>query len=460
MARGLRGKRVVVAGLGRSGLSAVRLLVREGAQVTATDLRAEASFPEAARTDLSALAASGVRLELGGHVASSFTGADLVVKSPGIPPSVPEIVAARQAGVPVIGEVELCAPFLSGPVVAITGTNGKSTTTALLGHLLASAGRRPFVGGNLGVPVAEHVSSGEGADAVVLELSSYQIDDLDAFEADVAVVLNLTPDHLERYGSMEAYAASKARLLGRVRASGTCVLNADSPPLAAMREHVGARRLVTFGAGDAAAGQLRSLGATVFRGTDERYEIRARTLRGSHNVENAMAAIEVARLLGVLPEAVQAGLDSYPGLSHRLEVVRTIDGVEWINDSKATNVDSVEKSLSAIDGPLHVVMGGKGKGASYEPLRPLFPGRVKRLYLVGEDADAIARELGDLAPVEHAKTLDVAVTRAHANAVSGETVLLSPACASFDQFTSFEHRGETFRRLVEALRPEVSHAAC
>lgn len=465
--RPLRGRRVVVVGLGRSGRAAARLLLREGARVLVTDSRTGPQIARAGESEaVAALSDAGALIELGGHTEETFEGADLIVKSPGVSPRVPALAAARAAGLPIIGEVELCAPFLTAPVAAITGTNGKSTTTALAAHLLRAAGRRVFAGANLGTPVAEHVLSGEPAEVLVLELSSYQIDDLASLGVDVAAILNVTPDHLERYGEIGAYAASKQRLLSFLRPGGTAVLGTDSPPVAEMARGLPAGperpRVVSFGAGFAAPGEVRARGSRLTRaltdGTKERYELRVRSLRGAHNAQNAMAALEIARTLGAPPEAVQAGLDSYPGLPHRLEVVRALGGVEWVNDSKATNVDSVEKSLAALPGPLHLVLGGRGKGAPYAPLRPLFPGRVARLYLVGEDAERIAQELGDLAPIERSGTLENAVAEAFRRARPGETVLLSPACASFDQFRSFEDRGETFRRLVEALPGEARHA--
>lgn len=448
--RELRAKRVTILGLGKSGVAAARLCVREGAIVTGTDSRSREQLGVVANE----LESLGVRLVLGGHREEDFTGADLVVKSPGVKPSIPELVAARTAGVPMIGEVELCAPWLVGPIVAITGTNGKSTTTALTGHLLATAGLRVFVGGNLGTPVAEQVLAGGRLDATVLELSSYQIDDLDQFRCDVAAILNLTPDHLERYGTLENYATSKARLLGLLRPRGVAVLNDGNGWTARMRPPAQAR-VVRFAQAAASGVSVHVEAGRVVRhapeGAIERYSVTAKTLRGAHNVENAMAAIEAARAAGASPEAVQRGLDTYPGLPHRLESVRVVGGVEWINDSKATNVDSVEKSLQALEGPLHLIAGGKGKGAPYEPLRRLLPGRVARLYTIGEDAPQLERELGDLVPFERAGDIPTAVRRAHEFARPGEVVLLSPACASFDQFRHFEHRGEVFREAVARL---------
>jgi UDP-N-acetylmuramoylalanine--D-glutamate ligase len=455
----LKGKRVTVVGLARSGVAAARLCAREGARVTVTDLRAEAELAGAL-----APLGPGVARRLGGHDRADFTGADLVVVSPGVPLSIPEIRSAVAAGVPVWGEVELASRFLGGvPVVAITGTNGKSTTTALAGALFARD-RPTFTGGNLGTPLCEHVLSGARADAVVAELSSFQIDGLHTVRARVAAILNVTPDHLDRYPDVETYAASKARLFALQGRGDFAVANARDPVAVEMaRSSRG--ELVTFGFGAPEPRAVRDpdrpgegpaeLVWRGARGDAETFLLRNRALRGRHNRENAMAAIACARLLEVPAAAVQAGLDAFPGLPHRLELVAERGGVEWVNDSKATNVDSTLVGLSAFPAGtprIVLLMGGHGKGAPYAPLRPLFAGRVKALLTLGEDAPAIERELGDLAPTEGCGTLAQAVRTAARLAGPGDVVLLSPACSSYDQFRSYEHRGDTFRTLVGDLR--------
>ena len=453
----LRGRKITVVGLARSGLAAARLCVREGASVTVTDSRPAAALGPA----LEALEVLPLRRMLGGHDERDFTAADLVVVSPGVPMATPQLKAARAAGVPIWGEVELAARFIgSTPLVAITGTNGKSTTTALAGALF-SEDRRAFVGGNLGTPLCEYVLSGQPADVVVAELSSFQLEGIERLRARVAAILNVTPDHLDRYDGLDAYAAAKARLFETQQPGDFAIANVRDDRAMAMAAASRAA-LYTFGFGPPARAAARAPegggGELWFyryaAGSPERYRLANRALRGRHNLENAMAALLCARLLGVPGAAVQRGLDHFAGLPHRLELVRERAGVEWINDSKATNVDSTSVGLAAFPaGTARVVLilGGRGKHAPYAPLRALLPGRVKALLTVGEDAPAIERELGGAVPTEGCGTLGAAVTRAAALAGPGDVVLLSPACASYDQFRSYEERGERFRQLVGDL---------
>jgi UDP-N-acetylmuramoylalanine--D-glutamate ligase len=454
MAIDLAGKKVLVVGLARSGSAAARLCAREGARVTVTDRRAATELA----AEIRALGSSGVDFALGGHEERDFTTSDLVVVSPGVPLSLPEIRAARRSGIPVLGEVELASRFLGDvPVVAITGTNGKSTTTALAGALFQED-RRTFVGGNLGTPLSELPLSGEAAEVVVLELSSFQLEGIERFRPHVGAILNVTPDHLDRYAGMEPYGAAKARLFENQQPGDVAVANERDPlAMAAARSTRG--EVVTFGFGPRAPMAARDDGEVLRwtgpSGDPERYLIRGRALRGRHNRENAMAAVAVARVMGVPGAAVQRGLDEFPGLPHRLELVAERGGVEWVNDSKATNVDSTVVGLAAFpaDRPSVVLLlGGRGKKAPYAPLRALFPGRVKALLTLGEDAPAIERELGDLGPTESCGDLATAVSRAARIAGPGDVVLLSPACASYDQFRSYEDRGEAFRRLASAVR--------
>ena len=448
----LAGKKVLVVGLARSGAAAARLCAREEARVTVTDRRDAGELADA----LAPLEGLEIALALGGHDERDFTSADLIVLSPGVPPTLAGLVAARRAGVPILGEVELAWRLLGDiPVVAITGTNGKSTTTALTGRLFQED-RATFVGGNLGIPLSELPLSGKRTDVAVVELSSFQLEGIERFRPRVAAILNLTPDHLDRYAGMDDYAAAKARLFENQQPGDVAVANERDPrAMAAARSTRG--DVVTFGFGPRAPMAARDDGEVVRwtgpTGEPERYRIRSRALLGRHNRENAMAAVICARMMGVPGPAVQRGLDGFPGLPHRLELVAARGGVEWVNDSKATNVDSTVVGLSAFPAgspSVILLLGGRGKGSPYAPLRALFPGRVKALLTLGEDAPAIERELGDLGPTESCGDLPTAVAHAARLAVPGDVVLLSPACASYDQFRTYEERGETFRRLASA----------
>ena len=417
----LAGRHALVVGLGKSGDAAACLLRARGATVIGADDK-DVSFEGEVRR----------------VVPESLRGVELVVVSPGVPLSLPIFAEARARGIELIGEVELASRFIEEPILGITGTNGKSTTTALCGHLLATAGLRVFTGGNLGNALSNRVISGEKLDATVCELSSYQLESIVSLRCAGATVLNVTPDHLDRYPSLEAYAVAKQRIFENQRAGDAAVINEADARVRAMKTNAGVVRKA-FDPRE----PLRIEGASL--------ALRAVTLRGAHNRENAFAACLLARHLGVGLDALQRGLDSYPGLPHRLEPVRVLDGVEWVNDSKATNVDSVEKSLSAFERNVHIIMGGRGKGSPDGPLRGLMRGRVKTILTIGEDAPAIAAELSGVAEMVACGALAAAVRRARERARSGDVVLLSPACASYDQFKNFEDRGEQFKALVRGL---------
>ena len=414
-------RNALVVGLGKSGDAAAHLLRSRGAQVVGAD---DKDLP--------------FEGELRRVVPESLRGIDLVVVSPGVPLALPIFAEARSRGVEVIGEVELASRFIEEPIFGVTGTNGKSTTTALCGHLLATAGLQVFTGGNLGDALSNRVLWKGTLDATVCELSSYQLESIVSLRCAAATVLNVTPDHLDRYPSLDEYAKAKERIFENQCPGDTAVINEADPRVRAMKTNRGVRRQIFD-----AHNPLRIEGTEL--------PLRAPTLRGAHNRENAYAACLLARHLGVALDALQKGLDSYPGLPHRLEPVRVLDGVEWINDSKATNVDSVEKSLTAFPGNVHIIMGGRGKGAPYAPLRELMRGRVKTIFTIGEDAPAIASELSGVAEIEPCGALATAVFRARKRARGGDVVLLSPACASYDQFRNFEDRGDQFKALVRGL---------
>lgn len=459
--------RAAVFGLARSGMSAVRLLIREGAQVLALDQRPPEAFLKTQGEDpVAELQSMGARLALGENpTAALLSSVQLLVVSPGIPLELPAIREARAAGVEVIGEVELARRLNPKvPMVGITGTNGKSTTTALTGELFSFGGQRPFVGGNLGRALSEACLDGKPWDVWVVELSSYQLEGIEQTRVNAAAVLNLAPDHLDRYADLEAYGRAKARIFLNQQVSDVAVVNADDPHVLRLAEGLS---VPVFGfslrpAGGPWAPFLRGVAYAEAGGQDfvlplsppsnpERYHLANRALRGPHNVANAMAAALLARLSGVSVEAVQRGLDSFRGLAHRLESVRMVNGVEWINDSKATNVDSSKIALASLEGPIWLIAGGRGKGAPYAPLVAAGAGKVEGVLTIGEDAPAVGAAFEGTCPVHPCETLERAVELAFELAHAPGTVLLSPACASFDQFRNFEARGEAFKLLVERL---------
>jgi UDP-N-acetylmuramoylalanine--D-glutamate ligase len=387
-----------------------------------------------------------------------WAGLEVVVVSPGVPLSKPELVAAAAAGVEIIGEIELaarCLPEGAGPLLAITGTNGKSTTTALLGELWAGSGKKIFVGGNLGRPFSE--ACADKYDLHVLELSSFQLEGISTAGFLGAALLNLTPDHLDRYPSHEAYGEAKARIFRNSGRNGFAVINADD--LDAIRLSRRAKVPVYAFSLDARRTNAGFSGLAVGGGDKlqllfgqmPQFTVKNRALRGDHNLQNALAATMMAKLAGLDDLAIQRGLDSFPGLPHRLELVRELDGVEWINDSKATNVDSSLVAMKALKGRIWLIAGGKGKGAPYEPLVSAAKGKLLGVLTLGEDAPAVERAFKSSSAIHPAGTLEAAVAKARVLSKAGDTVLLSPACASYDQFNNFEHRGDTFKALVRAL---------
>ena len=446
----LRGKRVTVVGLARSGVAACVLLAERGALVLATDREPA----ERLRADLDALRRRGVRLETGGHTAASFEGADLIVLSPGVDARIGPVAQAAARGVPIWSEVELAYRVTPARFLAVTGTNGKSTTTSLLGAMLEAAGFPGVVAGNIGTALCEVVPSLSAAHWVTAELSSFQLETIAAFRPRVALLLNLAPDHLDRYPDLARYYAAKARIFMNQTAEDVAVLNADDP---AIRETVGALRARVHGFSRRQAvpegAYLDGDRLVLARGgrAEPICAVGAMRIRGVHNVENALAAAAGAGAIGVPTAAMAEALARFPGLPHRLEPVATIAGVHYVNDSKGTNVGAVVKSLEGYAEGVILIAGGKDKGGDFAPLRPLVATRVKALILIGQARAAIRAQLAGACPTEETATLEEAVRRAAELARPGDTVLLSPACASFDMFRDFEHRGEMFRRAVRAL---------
>lgn len=425
--------RVAVVGAGVSGRAAAQLLAARGAEVRVFDERVEAvdRLPEARR---------GGFLE-----ASALEGFDAVVLSPGVPRAHPALTAAIEADV-VVGEVELASWFFPGELVGITGTNGKSTVTALVGHLLETAGQPAFVGGNLGAPLSEGVATGPFGRAVV-ELSSYQLESIRSASFVVGAWLNLAPDHLDRYPDLDAYAAAKQRLFGAVAPIGLVVANADDEVVrAAALGREGRRRWFGTEIPDGGEG-TQVQGIRLLRG-DEAYVVDGPGLLGPHNCANAAAAVEIVRELGVAPEAVQAGLSTYRALPHRLALVHEGQGIRWYDDSKATNVASAVTSVNAMERPTWLIAGGVDKGGSWAPLVEAAKGRLRGVFAIGEAASIVEAAFDGQTSVRVAGTLEEAVRLVREAAATGEAVLLAPACASFDQFASYAERGERFARLA------------
>jgi UDP-N-acetylmuramoylalanine--D-glutamate ligase len=472
-------ERVLVYGLGLSGRAAARLLLARGVAVVAVDDRADADPGDLAGEPRFELLSGAAAAKLAAAAtapapAAAWRGIDGVVVSPGVAPDRPLLAAARRLHLPVLAEVELAFPFLNGPVVAITGTNGKSTTTALTGALLAAAGYAVEVCGNIGEPLAGRVD-GQPGRIFVVELSSFQIDGLDTFRPRAAAFLNLTEDHLDRYHDLASYAASKRRLFRRQGRGDLAVLNADDPitrstlatadaaavawePRCAVRRRLFSRRgRVEDGCYLAASGAVVEV--TPGEPPRELFAAEAVPLAGVQNLENAMAAALLARGMGADPAAVRRGLAGFKGLPHRMQRVAAQGGVTWYDDSKGTNPAATIKSLEGFaDGTVHLILGGRNKGSDFAPLGPLARAKAKRLYLIGEAAGEIEQALGGAAPIERSGTLDAAVRAAAGHASPGEAVVLSPACASFDQFRNFAHRGEVFQQEVQATLMQLTRS--
>ncbi len=447
----LKGKRVLVVGLGRSGLAAALFLRRHGAQVTVSDVRSA----QALEHEIPMLLEEGIAVEAGGHGLLTFRRQDLLVLSPGVPLDTPEIRQVRAFGQAIIGEVELASRFLKGKTLAITGSNGKTTTTTLCGAILKASGVPTFVGGNIGVPVVALTDESRDDGWNVLEISSFQLESIDTFRPEIAVLLNITPDHLDRHGSFERYRDAKERIFANQSAGDYLVLNADDEVAsrAAARAHsqvfwFSRTRVVRQGA-------FVLNGVVMFRSSEQSaaepvLPVSAIPLRGVHNLENVLAAVVASRLAGVPAEVIEASVTGFQAVEHRLEFVAQVRGVDYYNDSKATNVDAASKAIASFDGGVHLILGGKDKDSDYRVLRPLLAERVRAVYTIGAAAEKIEMHLAGSVSVRRARTLEAAIEQASAAAVAGETVLLAPACSSFDQFRSYEDRGEQFKQMVHA----------
>jgi len=446
----LKNKRVLVVGLGKSGVASALFLKARGAQVTVSDTKS----PDELREEIPQLLDQGIVVETGGHGERTFRGQDLIVVSPGVPVDAAPLVQARALGEPVIGEIELAARFLRGPIVAITGSNGKTTTTTLAGEVIAAGGFTTVVGGNIGTPAISLADRTTPETFTVLEVSSFQLETVQNFRPKIAVILNITPDHLDRHRTFDAYAAAKARIFENQTSSDYAVLNADDPACVDLKEH-GKASLYWFSRKkEMDQGAFVSDGRILFRdpaGQKEIMLVSEVPLKGAHNVENVLAAVCIGMLAGCAPATIREAVRTFRAVEHRLEYVATVNGVEYYNDSKATNVDATIKALESFPGNMHLILGGKDKGSDYTVLNELLRARVKRVYTIGAAAGKIEAHIKGATEVVHAETLESAIKGASAAALPGDIVLLAPACASFDQFNSYEHRGRVFKEMVRKL---------
>jgi len=446
----LNNKRVLVVGLGKSGVASALFLRSRGAQVTVSDSKPQEQLSE----EIPILLDHGIIIETGGHGERTFHGQDLIVVSPGVPADSPPLVQARALGEPVIGEIELAAQFLPKNIVAITGSNGKTTTTTLTGEIITAGGYPTRVGGNIGTPAISLVDTARPDSVIVLEVSSFQLETIQTFRPKVAVVLNVTPDHLDRHRTFETYVDAKARIFENQQADDFAVLNADDPVCVALASRTRAQVFWFSRKNEVRQGAFVRDGRILFRDPAGQREIMLVSeipLKGTHNLENVLAAVCAGKLSGCNSEVIAEAVRNFKVVEHRLEYVATIRGVEYYNDSKATNVDATIKALESFPANIHLILGGKDKGSDYTVLNDLLRQRVKRVYTIGAAAEKIESQVKGAAEIVHAESLDSAVQRASASAQPGDIVLLAPACASFDQFRNYEHRGKVFKELVQRL---------
>ncbi|HEY6339651.1 MAG TPA: UDP-N-acetylmuramoyl-L-alanine--D-glutamate ligase [Candidatus Sulfotelmatobacter sp.] len=452
----LNGKRALVVGLGKSGVASALFLKSHGARVTASDTKSGDEL----RNEIPVLLDHGITVETGGHGDRTFRGQDLIVVSPGVPVDAPALAHARAQGENVIGEIELAAQFLPGPIVAITGSNGKTTTTTLVGEIMTGAGFPALVGGNIGTPAISLAERAKPETVIVLEVSSFQLETIQTFRPKVAVILNVTPDHLDRHRTFEAYTDAKARIFENQQSSDFAVLNADDLTCVAMAARTKAQVVWFSRQKEVQQGAWVHDGNVLFRkssGQSEIMQVSEIPLKGAHNLENVLAAVCAGVLMGCSEEKIRHAVRDFKAVEHRLEFVATIGGVDYYNDSKATNVDATIKALESFPANIHLILGGKDKGSDYTVLNDLLRQRVKRVYTIGAAAAKIESQITGV-DVGHAETLEHALRQAHAAAQPGDVVLLAPACASFDQFKNYEHRGQVFKGVVRAMANEVKRA--
>lgn len=450
----LRKKRVLVVGLARTGVATALFCAGHNAIVTATETRAESELGDAPAK----LRAAGVALELGGHTEKTFLAQDLIIPSPGVPADDAFLLLARSKGITIWSEIELAYRFLEGKLIGITGSNGKTTTTTLVHHILKAAAMQAYLAGNVGTPLISEVEKMDAGSVAVAELSSFQLELIEKFRPNIGALLNLTPDHLDRHKTMEAYAAAKARIFENQTELDAAILNADDAasakyaPKKPQMFWFSRKKQVAHGA------CLRGEEIVVVHDGKEESVMKAAEipLAGAHNLENVLAAVIIARLAGVDTGTIAKAVKSFAGVEHRLEFVADVRGVRYYNDSKATNVDATLKALDAFPGRILVILGGKDKGSDYTVLQKPLRERAILALLIGAAADKIEKQIAGSVAIERAGTLERAVEAASLAARSGDVVLLAPACASFDQFENYEHRGRVFKQLVRSIEKSAA----
>ena len=450
----LQDKRVLVVGLGKSGVASALFLKSKGARVTVSDTKT----PDQLKEEIPGLLDEGIAVETGGHGERTFQNQDLIVVSPGVPVDAPPLVQARAHGEAIIGEIELAAQFFPGRIVAITGSNGKTTTTTLAGEVVANGGFSTVVGGNIGRPAISLVEQATKDTIAVLEVSSFQLETIQKFRPFMAVILNVTSDHLDRHHTFAAYRDAKARIFENQGPKDFAVLNADDPTCVELGPRIRSQVFWFSRKKEVPQGAFIADGRIVFRDAAGQREVMLVSeipLKGNHNIENVMAAICVGVLSDVEPRQISKAVREFRAVEHRLEHVASIRGVEYYNDSKATNVDATIKALESFPANIHLILGGKDKGSDYTVLNELLTQRVKRVYTIGAAAAKIESQIKGATEISHVETLENAIRQASEAAKPGDIVLLAPACASFDQFRSYEHRGKVFKEIVKSLGIEV-----
>lgn len=443
----LEGKKVLVVGMGRAGVAAAKLLKDRGARVTINDKKGKEELREAFKE----LEGRGIRMETGGHPLELLEDRELIVASPGVSPNIPLLERAKEKKIPIIGELELASSFLKVPIIAVTGTNGKTTTTTLIGKILKEEGKKVAVAGNIGYPLSSCIS--KDYELVVSEVSSFQLERIKTFHPFISIMLNIAPDHLDRYRNLDEYIAAKKRIFLNQERSDFAVLNRDDANCRTLSTE--AKKIFFSQEEELEEGvylKEERIMANLSGRLQEVIHQEEIGIKGPHNLENALAAITTCLILRVKVESIKKVLKEFKGIPHRMEFVREIEGVRFVNDSKATNVSSVMKSLASFKEPIILIAGGRDKGLDYAPLRPLVEERVKVLILLGEAKEKIARALFPYKRVKRAEDMKEAVAIAFRLAEEGEIVLLSPACSSYDMFRDFEERGEVFKEAVRRLK--------